>query len=96
MEGLENLATVRQAMNRCYMTQSASYTPCLNFNELDIEDPGTAPSTHFTYSTPFTVAATTFTILANRNSTDGGVTGSFLTIDQAGVRAGGTAFKGVK
>ena len=97
MEALENLSTVRQSMNRCYMTQGSSYTPCSVWLELDIEDPGSAPGSHFTYSfTGIPLTISTFRIQATRNTVDSGIVSSFVTIDQLGVRGGGTAFQGIK
>ena len=72
---MRSLSTVRQSIERCYLMRS-NYTNCNAFGTLDVEDPGTAPNSHFTYG--IVSGATAYTITATRGSRDGGTGGTIL------------------
>ncbi|MCK5580378.1 MAG: prepilin-type N-terminal cleavage/methylation domain-containing protein [Candidatus Omnitrophica bacterium] len=99
-EAFASLAAVRQSVERCYL-MTRDYTECdENFNELDLEDPGTSPGAHFGYGVAAS-SATAYTITATRNTLDGGAAGDTDTIvlsaDDTGVTRTGTgAFSGIK
>ena len=69
-EAMQAIATVRQSMERCYLMRVSYTGPCSTFGNLDVEDPNGSPNSHFNYT--MTGAATTYTIIATRNTRDGG------------------------
>ncbi len=95
-EALANLSSLRQAMNRCYLI-SGTYVGC-NLTNLDVPDPSTTPGSHFTYTAdPLLLTATTFSLVATRNSIDGsGASGNYISIDQDGTKAGIGAYSGIR
>jgi type IV pilus assembly protein PilE len=68
-EAMTGLSVSRQSIERCYLMRS-NYTGCNNYTLLDVNDPGTSPNAHFSYAV--STAATTYTIVATRNTLDGG------------------------
>ncbi|MFA5088326.1 MAG: prepilin-type N-terminal cleavage/methylation domain-containing protein [Candidatus Omnitrophota bacterium] len=77
-EALQNISAIRGALARCQLI-NGSYVPCADsWNNLDISNPTNAPGTHFTYS--ITAGATSYTVVATRNSTNGGTSGNLITL----------------
>ncbi len=75
-EALSAIASIRSAMERCYLMNNGSYMGCAfgpGYNFLTIDDPGTSPNAHFTYNIPL-VSSLFYVIIADRNALDGGVT----------------------
>ena len=104
-EALNALSTIRGSMERCYLAVSGDYTNCFlhssgGTDNLDIDDPDTAPNTHFTYVVSGQGVAG-YTVVATRNSRDGGNTADTITYTISNTGAGtitkvGTgAFKGI-
>ena len=96
-EALASLNAIRLSMERCYM-QRNSFTPCNVFSNLDLEDPGGAVNTHFSYSF-VSVGTTAYTIRATRNTRDGGTSGDQITLDNDGAvitRSGTGAFASIQ
>ena len=89
-EALQAIATIRQSMERCYLMRVSYTGPCSAFGSLDVEDPNTTPNSHFNYA--LTGAATAYTIVATRNTRDGGGgTGTvYLLFTGSAVTRGGT------
>ena len=48
-EAISAIATIRSAMERCYLMRGGRYGACALFNALDIENPGNAPGSNFNY-----------------------------------------------
>lgn len=95
-EALTSLSSVRQSVERCGLAQNQSYTGCV-LGAIDIDNPGNSPGAHFTYQV--TAGAAAYTIVAQRNTRNGGDGGSriFLTATAAGVSRSGTgSFVGIK
>ncbi len=49
-EAMSSIATIRSALERCYLMNSGSYMGCELFPSLDIADPSLSPGAHFNYS----------------------------------------------
>ena len=101
-EALQSLAVVRQSMERCYLAQAGTYVGCTAITagvwNIDVEDPGTSPGTHFTYAVG-SQTATGYSVTANRNTIDGGATADWIRLIQSttGVTRSGTGkFIGIK
>ena len=99
-EALQNLSTLRQSMQRCYL-RASSYLTCSPLNDatfagLDVENPNNVAAANrlFAYDTSAS-AATTFTVRATRNTNAGGDGTSTVTLTDAGVRAGTGPFSGI-
>jgi type IV pilus assembly protein PilE len=97
-EALTNLSAIRQAMERCYL-QRSSFVNCRAFANLDLEDPGSSPNSHFIYSFVGGGGANNFNIRATRNTRDGGdgtsqvsLIGNITTVN----RNGTTVFSGIQ
>lgn len=91
-------------MERCYL-MTMDYKNCrLNPNNLDIQDPGTAPNTHFSYAvdppTPGLPNLFLYQITATRNTLDSGNAGDFIRYvylnDGTVTRSGAGAFAGIQ
>jgi len=93
-EALESLSILRRAMERCYLIDH-SFVTCDSLSVLDVQDPGTAINTHFTYAIS-SVGQTTFSLLATRNTYDNGDGASSIAIDQSGVKTGTGVFSGIR
>lgn len=72
-EATAMLGTIRAAIERCYLWEG-KYEGCTNFSSLDLEDPNSAPNTHFDYSinTYGEVPFENWEIRAIRNTRNGG------------------------
>ncbi len=92
-EAVTNLSAVRQSLLR-YYSPKQNFTGA-TLNSLDIDDPNATTQRLFTYSLTIPTA-TTFTVLATRNTIDGGDTGSTVGINQDGTKWGTGYFSGVK
>ena len=96
-EALTSITAVRQAMERCYLQRNGTYVNCALVN-LDIENPGTAPNAHFTYSLAGQ-SATGYVITSTRNAIDGGDGTSTIALTQSATtvtRAGTGKFVGIQ
>lgn len=96
-EALNALGVIRTSVVRCGIVND-NVVGCDTFAALDIDDPGTEPGSHFTYSVAVT-GANAFTVTATRNTVDGGTSGHLveLSVSGAGVtRSGTTAFASIK
>ena len=67
-EALDNLKTIRQSVDRCYL-QSADYGLCIAFGQLDIDDPNNVTGRFFQYTIASNGPAVGFTITAQRTAT---------------------------
>ena len=99
-EALQNLSTLRQSMQRCYL-RLGSYSTCSaaadsTFTNLDVESPNNVAAANrlFAYDTSAS-AATTFTVRALRNTLVGGDGTSSVTLTDTGVRTGTGPFAGI-
>ncbi len=96
-EALSAIAAVRGGMERCYVGKGNTYAGC-GTGSIDTGDPLKGqPNAHFSISVPAATAAG-YTILATRNSLEGGTAGDTVQILQntTGVtRSGGGAFSGI-
>jgi len=88
-EALSAIASIRSSMERCYLA-NAAYSSCGSFANIDIDDPAGSPGSHFTYG--FTTSTSDYTIIAGRNSIDGGNTADTVFVSQVGtgITRGGT------
>ncbi len=99
-EALSAIATIRSSMERCYLANNGTYSNCGNgaWTQLDIVNPASSPNAHFNYG--ITANGTIgYTILATRNTVDGGASTSTITVTQNTTqvtRAGAGAFSGLK
>ena len=105
-EALNSFTVIRGAMERCYIASSSpSYANCnltsgspLTSN-LDVEDPATSPNSHFTYDIQ-KEDLNSYSILATRNTLDGGQTSSTITLsvnaDGTITKTGAGAFNGIR
>ncbi|MDZ4241217.1 MAG: prepilin-type N-terminal cleavage/methylation domain-containing protein, partial [Candidatus Omnitrophota bacterium] len=48
-EALSSVSAIRQSMERCYLQRNGTYTGCVDFTVLDLNNPGLSPNAHFTY-----------------------------------------------
>ena len=97
VEAFASLAAIRQAVERCYL-QRSSYVNCGDFGNLDLENPGNSPNNHFTYSFSG-LGVTTYTIIATRNTREGGNGSDAISLTNDGViitRSGTGAFSGIQ
>lgn len=97
-EALSSVSAVRQSMERCYLQRNGTYAGCTDFTTLDLNDPGTSPNAHFTY-TISGLSATGYTLTATRNTRDGGTTADIIAVAQTATgvtRSGVGAFKGIQ
>ncbi len=96
-EALNIFSALRDSMERCYSQHSGSYDNCAVAN-LDIPNPDNTSGTHFTYG--LTLNGTVgYTIVATRNSNEGGSSSSTITLLYNGsgiTRSGATAFANIK
>lgn len=104
-EALSSIATIRSALERCYLMNNGAYTGCnmdskAGTNSLDIPDPTSSPNAHFEYSV-VADAAGAYTVLATRNDVDNGSDDGTdmvgLRVTAAGVltKAGKGAYKAI-
>ena len=99
-EALQNLSSLRQSMQRCYL-RLGSFLTCsavtdATFANLDVESPNNVAVANrlFAYDTSASAAAT-FTVRATRNTNSGGDGTSTVTLTDAGVRTGTGPFTGI-
>ncbi|MBF0521840.1 MAG: prepilin-type N-terminal cleavage/methylation domain-containing protein [Candidatus Omnitrophica bacterium] len=99
-EALNSLGTIRRSVERCaLMAGSNTGTQCNNITNLDIANPGSSAGTHFTYSITTADSAGTITVVATRNTVDGGTNGDTITLTAttASITRSGTGnFSGIK
>ena len=69
-EALVSISAIRQAAERCYLMSAGSYLSCANFSNLDLEDPGGSPNSHFTYGMSLESGNTVYRITATRNTNE--------------------------
>ena len=96
-EAFASLTAIRGSLERCYLQRNASYSGCTDFTLLDIEDPGQAPNAHFAYSIQ-NPGAIGYTIIATRNSIDGGDGSSTIVVTQTStqvLRTGTSKFQSI-
>jgi len=97
-EALAAITATRGAMERCYLQRNGSYANCTTFGtQLDIPNPQNSPNAHFNYAISG-VDAEGYTITATRNTRDGGVATSVITLIQTSAtvtRTGEGAFAGL-
>jgi prepilin-type N-terminal cleavage/methylation domain-containing protein len=100
-EALAAFATIRGAMERCYLMNNATYVGCTltaAATNLDIENPALAPNAHFTYAVA-NQAVAGYQITATRTTRDGGTAGDIIRLTQAAgviTRTGTGAFSAIK
>ena len=93
LEALIQIGTIRQSLNRYYLPKQTYVGATLN--NLDVENPMTDIMAHFTY-TIFISSPVAFTVVATRNTFDGGDNSSMMTIDQDGIKSGTGIYSGVR
>ena len=101
-EALESIGNIKRSVEACAMQFNNNYTSCSNFSAIAMTDPSysstTNASSHFVYT--ITTAATTFQIVATRNTIDSGTAGDQVTLSRTATgavnRAGTTAFTGIQ
>lgn len=78
-EALATIATIRSSLERCYIQKDASYSACASatndLSNLDIDNPSSAPNSHFTYQL-YAPAANSYFIRAVRNTNESNLTGT--------------------
>ncbi len=92
-EAIANLATIRNALERCLLWNNKDISNCGYFppsiNQLDISDLSKAPNAHFSYrimgrsQTPDPLTGEliiTYVIRAERNTRDGGKTSDYIDL----------------
>ncbi len=97
-EALSAMASVRQALERCYLQQSGTYANC-NIGNLDVQDPSLSAGANFKSYAISNQGATGYTIIATRGTINGGDDTSTIRLQQtaAGVtRSGSGVFAGIK
>lgn len=96
-EALNSLGVLRKSILRCGMMND-NVVGCDAFADIDIDNPGAEPGSHFSYDWVVT-GANTFTITATRNTVDGGTAGDTIVMADTATgatRAGTTAFASIK
>ena len=96
-ESFAAMTAIRQSLERCYLAAGGNYTACALAN-MDIENPANSPGARFSYAIN-AASVTGYTIVATRNSADGGDSTSTITMIQttAGVTRSGTGkYVGIK
>ncbi|MBP9854703.1 MAG: type II secretion system protein [Candidatus Omnitrophica bacterium] len=96
-EASNALGVIRNSVKRCGMIDN-DVSNCGTFDDIDIDDPGSDAAAHFTYEIVIT-DATTFSIIAERNTTDGGTQGDTVVLSDSpsgAVRSGTGAFSSIK
>jgi hypothetical protein len=85
-------------MERCRLMKGDSFVNCDTFTQLDIDQPGTSPNAHFTY-TFNTATVDSYIITGTRNTINGGDGTSTIVITQAGntvTRSGTSSFLNIQ
>ena len=102
-EALASLGATKRAIEGCAMQVNNVFTTCNTYAAIGMSDPSyvaaTNASAHFAYA--ITTAATSFSIVATRNTVDNGVATDTITLARTAVtgvitRAGTTAFAGIQ
>lgn len=101
-EALETVGEIRRSVEACAMQFNNNFTLCSNFSSIAMSDPSydasTNASAHFAYT--ITAVATSFQVVATRNTLDSGTAGETVTMNRAATgaisRAGTTAFAGIQ
>jgi len=104
-EALNSMSVIRKSVNRCKVFSNdinecdISLNGLLEFSEIDIDDPGTANNAGALFDYTITINdVDAFTIVATRNTTDGGTAGDTVTLDDAGgvvTKSGTGAFSSI-
>lgn len=101
-EALESIGATKRAIEACAMAFNNDFTTCVDYSAIGMSNPSYSATTnagaHFSYA--FTTTATTFQVVATRNTLDNGTAGDRITLDRAATgaitRAGTTAFIGIQ
>ncbi len=96
-EALNAMATLRGSMERCYLASAGTYVGCV-ITGLDVENPANSPGARFTYAASVQ-SVTGYSLLATRNTADGGDATSTIGIVQSATgvtRSGSGKFIGIK
>lgn len=98
MEALRTFSALKISLNTCY-SHTLDYANCTDLGNLDMGDLTSTPGTHFSYSVT-AADQQSFTIVALRNSVNGGDNTSTITYmydDISGITKSGTGvFHGLK
>ena len=93
-EAFSMIASVRSALERCFLMHDGSYSECdagggvfpwepyIEWSTLGIEDPGKSPNAHFDYVVR-SGTGTGYRITAYRNTLDGGDGTSWIVAEQS-------------
>ncbi len=81
-EARVSLGAIRQGLERCYLMRNGTYAGCTTFSSLGMEDPGNSPNAHFSYILDPNPQAAHYTVVAQRNTRDGGSSSSSITVRQ--------------
>lgn len=96
-EALNSLGVIRKSILRCGVMND-NVVGCDDFGDIDIDNPGAEPGSHFSYAWVVT-GANAFTITATRNTVDGGTSGDTVVLSDGPTgqaRTGSTAFASIK
>ena len=92
-EAIIHLENLRQSLLRYYMPTKD--LTGVTLETLDVENPNTLPNILFTYN--LTVpSATTFTVIATRNTLNNGNSADTISVNQDGTKWGTGSYSGVK
>ena len=105
-EALNSLGVIRQAVERCRLVDN-DVTACdvdasdaLEFDEIDIDDPGVIGGAHFTYVIDVTGSTgDDYTVTATRNAVDSGDGASTIALtvtNDIAARSGTGAFSSIR
>lgn len=101
-EALESLGATKRSIEACAMQFNNTFTTCNTYAAIGMADPSynaaTNAAAHFAYA--ITTVATSFNIVATRNTVDNGVATDTVTLSRGATgaitRAGTTAFAGIQ
>ena len=97
-EAFAAIGSIRGALERCSLKSATGSMLTCTLDNMDIANPANNAGSHFTY-TLSGQGVGVYTIVAARNTLDGGVATSVITVIQTAgaiTRTGGTAFSGVQ
>lgn len=101
-EAMESIGVIKRSIEACAMSLNNDFSTCTNFANIGMMDPSYNATinagAHFSYT--ITTAATTFQIVATRNTVDNGTSGDTVVFARAAngsvTRSGTTAFAGIQ
>jgi prepilin-type N-terminal cleavage/methylation domain-containing protein len=101
-EAMASLGEIKGAIEACAMSANNDFSGCVDYAAIDMTDPSYNTTTNATayFSYTFTIAPSSFQIVATRNTMDNGTPGDTITLARnsngAFMRSGTTAFIGIQ